>query len=61
MRDGMGALTLLCQRWHLRPQAKAINDNASRDIKVLVVGNPANTNALIAMRRPTWTTSSSRP
>ena len=30
-------------------QGKAINDNASRDIKVLVVGNPANTNALIAM------------
>lgn len=31
-------------------QGKAINDNASRDIKVLVVGNPANTNALIAQR-----------
>ncbi|MDH4277986.1 MAG: malate dehydrogenase [Acidimicrobiia bacterium] len=31
------------------PQGKAINDNASSDIKVLVVGNPANTNALIAM------------
>ena len=30
-------------------QGKAINENASRDIKVLVVGNPANTNALIAM------------
>ncbi len=30
------------------PQGKAINDHASRDIKVLVVGNPANTNALIA-------------
>jgi malate dehydrogenase len=30
-------------------QGKAINDYASRDIKVLVVGNPANTNALIAM------------
>ncbi|ALM51688.1 malate dehydrogenase [Halomonas huangheensis] len=29
-------------------QGKAINDNASRDIRVLVVGNPANTNALIA-------------
>ncbi len=28
-------------------QGKAINDSASRDIKVLVVGNPANTNALI--------------
>ena len=31
-------------------QGKAINDNASRDVKVLVVGNPANTNALIAQR-----------
>ncbi|MDY7091469.1 MAG: malate dehydrogenase [Acidobacteriota bacterium] len=30
------------------PQGKAINDQASRDVKVLVVGNPANTNALIA-------------
>jgi malate dehydrogenase len=31
-------------------QGKAINDYASRDVKVLVVGNPANTNALIAYR-----------
>ncbi|WP_406496754.1 malate dehydrogenase [Streptomyces sp. NBC_00846] len=31
-----------------KPQGKAINDNAADDIKVLVVGNPANTNALIA-------------
>ena len=30
-------------------QGKALNDNAADDIKVLVVGNPANTNALIAM------------
>jgi malate dehydrogenase len=30
-------------------QGKALSDNAARDIKVLVVGNPANTNALIAM------------
>ncbi len=29
-------------------QGKAMNDHASRGIKVLVVGNPANTNALIA-------------
>ncbi len=29
-------------------QGKALNDSASRDVKVLVVGNPANTNALIA-------------
>jgi malate dehydrogenase len=31
-------------------QGKALNDHASRDVKVLVVGNPANTNCLIAMR-----------
>jgi malate dehydrogenase len=30
-------------------QGKALSDNAAEDIKVLVVGNPANTNALIAM------------
>ena len=30
------------------PQGKAINDYAARDVRVLVVGNPANTNALIA-------------
>jgi malate dehydrogenase len=28
-------------------QGKALNDHASRDVRVLVVGNPANTNALI--------------
>jgi malate dehydrogenase len=32
-----------------KPQGKAINDHAADDIKILVVGNPANTNALIAM------------
>ena len=32
------------------PQGKAINEHAASDIKVLVVGNPANTNALIAQR-----------
>ncbi|MBX5440431.1 MAG: malate dehydrogenase [Solirubrobacteraceae bacterium] len=31
-----------------KPQGQAINDHAADDIKVLVVGNPANTNALIA-------------
>jgi malate dehydrogenase len=31
-------------------QGKAINENASNNIKVLVVGNPANTNALITQR-----------
>ncbi|MBX3698586.1 MAG: malate dehydrogenase [Dokdonella sp.] len=32
------------------PQGKAINDHAKRDVRVLVVGNPANTNALIAQQ-----------
>ncbi|MGY0492258.1 malate dehydrogenase [Streptomyces sp. WG-D5] len=31
-----------------KPQGKAINDHAADDVKILVVGNPANTNALIA-------------
>ena len=31
-------------------QGKAINDHASRNVKIIVVGNPANTNALIAYR-----------
>ncbi|WP_323844441.1 malate dehydrogenase [Microbulbifer magnicolonia] len=31
-------------------QGKALNDVASRNVKILVVGNPANTNALIAQR-----------
>ncbi len=31
-------------------QGKALNEVASRDIRVLVVGNPANTNALIASK-----------
>src|SRR5581483_8075719 len=32
-----------------KPQGQAINDGAADDVKVLVVGNPANTNCLIAM------------
>ncbi|HEU4952535.1 MAG TPA: malate dehydrogenase [Holophagaceae bacterium] len=32
-----------------KPQGEALSEVASRDVKVLVVGNPANTNALIAM------------
>jgi hypothetical protein len=32
------------------PQGKALGEVASRDVKVLVVGNPANTNCLIAMK-----------
>ena len=49
-RDGMERSDLLEANGGIfGPQGKAINDNASKDIKVLVVGNPANTNALIAM------------
>ncbi|GGM73787.1 malate dehydrogenase [Longimycelium tulufanense] len=33
-----------------KPQGRAINDHAADDVRVLVVGNPANTNALIAQR-----------
>lgn len=32
------------------PQGRALNAHASRNVKVLVVGNPANTNALIAQQ-----------
>ena len=32
-----------------KPQGKALSDSAKKDVKILVVGNPANTNALIAM------------
>ena len=31
-------------------QGKALNDNAKPDVKILVVGNPANTNALITLK-----------
>ena len=31
-------------------QGRALNDHASRDVKVLVIGNPANTNALITLK-----------
>jgi malate dehydrogenase len=33
-----------------KPQGNALNAHAASDVKVLVVGNPANTNALIAQR-----------
>src|ERR687886_1537742 len=32
-----------------KPQGQAINNHAADDVRILVVGNPANTNALIAM------------
>jgi malate dehydrogenase len=32
-----------------KPQGEALNEHAANDVRILVVGNPANTNALIAM------------
>lgn len=50
-KDGMERADLLEANGGIfGPQGKAINDHASRDIKTLVVGNPANTNCLIAMK-----------
>ena len=48
---GMERRDLLAENGKIfAPQGRALNENASRGVKVLVVGNPANTNALIAMR-----------
>ncbi|MAF97579.1 MAG: malate dehydrogenase [Micavibrio sp.] len=50
-KDGMERADLLTANGGIfGPQGKALNDHASRDVKVLVVGNPANTNALIAQQ-----------
>ncbi|MBJ7460020.1 MAG: malate dehydrogenase [Ilumatobacteraceae bacterium] len=49
-KDGMERADLLSANGGIfKPQGQAIAANAKKDIKVLVVGNPANTNALIAM------------
>jgi malate dehydrogenase len=48
-REGMERKDLLKANAAIfKVQGKALNDYASRDVKVLVVGNPANTNCLIA-------------
>lgn len=48
---GMERAELLSINGHIfTAQGKALNAVASRDVKVLVVGNPANTNAYIAMK-----------
>jgi len=48
---GMERRDLLAENGKIfAPQGRALNEHASRDVRVLVVGNPANTNALIAMR-----------
>ncbi len=50
-KDGMERKDLLSANGGIfGPQGKALNAVASRDVKVLVVGNPANTNALIAQQ-----------
>jgi NAD-dependent malate dehydrogenase len=48
-REGMERADLLKANAAIfKTQGKALNDYASRNVKVVVVGNPANTNALIA-------------
>lgn len=50
-KQGMDRADLLAANGGIfGPQGRAINDHAADDIRVLVVGNPANTNALIAQR-----------
>jgi malate dehydrogenase len=49
-KDGMERKDLLSANGGIfKPQGQAIGNNAKKDVKVLVVGNPANTNALIAL------------
>ncbi len=49
-KDGMERADLLKINGGIfGPQGRAINDNAASDVQVLVVGNPCNTNCLIAM------------
>ena len=49
-KDGMERADLLTANGGIfKPQGNAIAKNAKKNVKVLVVGNPANTNSLIAM------------
>ncbi len=49
-KDGMERADLLTANGGIfKPQGLAISKNAKKNVKVLVVGNPANTNSLIAM------------
>ena len=51
-KDGMERADLLGINGKIfGPQGKAMNDFAARDVRTLVVGNPCNTNSLIAMNR----------
>src|SRR5438045_2796631 len=50
-RDGMERSDLLSANGGIfKPQGEALSRSAKRDVKVLVVGNPANTNCLIAQQ-----------
>ena len=50
-KEGMDRSDLLRANGEIfRRQGKALNEMASRDVRVLVVGNPCNTNAYIAMK-----------
>ena len=49
-KDGMERSDLLSANGGIfKPQGEALSAAAKKDVKVLIVGNPANTNALIAM------------
>ncbi len=49
-KEGMDRADLLAANGTIfTGQGRALNDNAADDVKILVTGNPANTNALIAM------------
>ena len=53
-KDGMERADLLTANGGIfKPQGRAIAKNAKKNVKVLVVGNPANTNAFIAMSNAT--------
>jgi len=49
-KDGMDRSDLLAANGGIfKPQGESLSRSASKDVKILVVGNPANTNAVIAM------------
>ena len=53
-KDGLERADLLTANGGIfKPQGRAIAKNAKKNVKVLVVGNPANTNAFIAMSNAT--------
>ena len=53
-KEGMERADLLGANGGIfKPQGQALSASAKKDVKVLVVGNPANTNALIAQRNAT--------